>query len=216
MLHLIFLVEEPSMRACLDGFLDNFLEDATHQIVDLGSKEQLQIQLPKLMKGYANRIRFSEPHLRVVVLLDQDDDVCTDLKKELERVAADYGLATKSQAGVGAPFQVVNRIVCKELEAWFFGDPEAVKQAYTRVHDNHFKQAHLRKPDEVPGKTALALLDTFARAGCFTDYANPRLQLGNRWKYLAAEKIGPLLDPDRNKSPSFQAFVAGVRALLTT
>ena len=69
-------------------------------------------------------------------------------------------------------------------------------------------------PDNIPGKTAKALLDTFNRAGIYQEYGNPKLQLGHKWKYEAAQLIGKELEPDQNSSPSFKAFVAGVRSLI--
>lgn len=43
-----------------------------------------------------------------------------------------FELGLRTGAG-GAPWQLVNRIAIEELEAWYFGDWEAVRTAYPRI-----------------------------------------------------------------------------------
>jgi hypothetical protein len=75
-----------------------------------------------------------------VVVVDRDDDDCAKLKKRLEAMAAEAGLATKSKPK-SKRFAVVNRLAIEELEAWYFGDWEAVQQAYPKVNANVPSQA---------------------------------------------------------------------------
>ena len=49
--------------------------------------------------------------------------------------------------------QLVNRVVIEELEAWYFGDWEAVRSAYPRVSPTVPNQSRYRNPDSVQGGT---------------------------------------------------------------
>lgn len=210
-MHLIVLCEEPSAEEALNCLIGRLLpEPDTFQVVNLLCKTQLLAELPKRLRAYADRLRH-ESDLRVLVLVDRDQQDCHKLKQTLEQVAAAAGLRTLAaarpapkQAPLG-PFQVANRIACEELEAWFLGDPAAVEQAYPKVKRQHFDQAHLRNPDNVRGGTWEALERTLQKA---------RYYPAGLAKIKAARDIAPHLDltPTVNLSPSFQAFVAGVLA----
>ncbi|MBG8553996.1 DUF4276 family protein [Hymenobacter guriensis] len=219
-MHVEFFVEEFSAKLALDAFLHHLLPPPhSFEVFNMNSKEQLFIKLPQRLQGYATMINTGGYNdLRVVVLVDRDDDDCRDLKQQLDAIAAGNNLVTKTEAerlaGAPAPFQVLNRVVCEELESWFFGDPEAVTKAFERVGDSHFRKTDLRAPDAIVGGTAQALLRTFNKAGYFKEYANPKHKLGNRWKADAAKAIGEHLHPDRNESPSFRALVEGIRSLI--
>ena len=65
---------------------------------------------------------------------------------------------TKSSAAQNEDFQVVNRLAIEELEAWFFGDVEALHAAYCRVSINLQDQARYRDPDAIRGGTYEALV----------------------------------------------------------
>jgi hypothetical protein len=211
-----FLVEEPSMKALLERLLPRIFPDDDCQVFDYRSKEQLLIHLPQRLKGYADMIkRAGYENLRIVVLIDRDRDDCHNLKNQLEQYAWAAELTTLSTARpstTSAPmglFHVVNRIVCEELEAWYFGDPVACETAYPRLKRKNFTKSHLEAPDSIVG-TWEAFGRTLYKAGHLP--ANPP---NHRWKYEAADVIGAYLDPDRNTSPSFQAFIAGIRAIKT-
>ena len=61
-----------------------------------------------------------EPSMKDFVVVDRDSDDCHKLKNKLEDIAKEAGLTTRTSAG--SKWQVVNRIVVEELEAWYFGD----------------------------------------------------------------------------------------------
>ena len=50
-------------------------------------------------------------------------------------------------------FQVLNRIAVEELEAWFFGDVQAIHQAYERVSSSLIVKSAYRDPDAIKGGT---------------------------------------------------------------
>lgn len=208
-MHLEILCEEPSAAAALNLLMPRILAAAdTFRVLDLQCKSQLLAALPARLRAYAQRLCF-EPDLRVLVLIDRDRADCKTLKQTLEQAAQAAGLQTLTAARPGAgrapvgPFQLVSRVVCEELEAWFLGDPAAVEQAYPNARRGHFERNHLRDPDNVKGGTWEALQRTL-RKGRYYPAGLAKIQ--------AARDIAPHLDLARNVSPSFQAFVAGVRA----
>ena len=61
-----------------------------------------------------------------------------------------------------------NRIVMEELEAWNFGDWEAVRAAYPRVSKGVPRQVGYRDPDAIAGRTWEAFERIMKRSGYFT------------------------------------------------
>ncbi len=192
--HLEFLVEEPSMEAFLRELLPRLLADrASYAVHPHQGKPDLLAKLPGRLRGYAKWLPES---CRIVVVVDRDDQDCLELKQSLEDAAAEAGLTTRSAAG-GALWQVVNRVAVEELEAWYFGDWEAVRQAYPSVSESIPRQARYRDPDAVTGGTWEAFERILKKAGYF--------QSGLR-KTEAARAVGEYLDASRNASASFVAF----------
>jgi len=60
---------------------------------------------------------------------------------------------------------VVNRIAIEELEAWYFGDVEAICDAYPGVPRTLAQRNGMREPDEIRGGTWEALERVVQRAG---------------------------------------------------
>ena len=191
--HLELLIEEPSMETFLQGLLPRVLpEGCTFNCHVFQGKRNLLRRLENRLRGYRNL----PAECRLVVVVDRDDDDCHELKRRLERAAADTNLLTRSQAR-GEPWQVVNRIAIEELEAWYFGDWEAVRQAYPRVASNVPQKTGYRDPDAVRGGTWEAFERILKRRGYF--------QTGLR-KIEAARTIAPHINPARNRSRSFTVF----------
>ena len=84
-----------------------------------------------------------------------------------------------------------------QLEAWYFGDWHAVRQAYPRVSPNIPNQARYRDPDVIAGGTWEAFERVLQKGGYF------RQGLA---KVQVATDIGGHVDPARNRSHSFAAF----------
>jgi hypothetical protein len=127
--HVEVLVEEPSMEAALRELLPKILTGVSFQIYPFQGKADFLQRLPDRFRGYANWL---PKNWRVIVIVDCDDDDCRKLKGRLEKMAAEAGLVTRTRAG-GKPYSVVSRLAIEELEAWYFGDWDAVKEAYPRV-----------------------------------------------------------------------------------
>ena len=50
-------------------------------------------------------------------------------------------------------FQVLNRIAIEELEAWFFGDVQALNQAYPKTPKTLGHKSRYKDPDSIKGGT---------------------------------------------------------------
>ena len=184
------IVEEPSMEALLRALLPRLIPDVPFSIYSFQGKDELLERLPDRLRGYAHWL--PENH-RIVVIVDRDDDDCLVLKARLEAYAQAAGLSTRSHAS-GDRFSVINRIAIEELEAWYFGDWEAVRAAFPRVAATIPQQRSFRNPDSVVGGTWEAFERVLQRAGYF--------KTGLR-KLEVARSIGPQMDPMRNVSHSF-------------
>ena len=198
-----FLVEEPSAEEALKHLLPRLIKQrAQWKLINLGSKYKLLKALPQRLAAYRQRIAAGE-NLRVVVLVDRDNDDCAALKRQLEDTARRSSLATKSAPGIHGQFYVVNRIVIEELESWFIGDPAALRQAFTSLPRIDEKSGIFRTPDN--GGSWEALHRFLKRHGIYKS-SYPKID--------AAQRIAPNLDLQANRSPSFRIFVQGVEALL--
>ena len=182
------------MEAFLQTLLTGMLsEGPTFAIHSFRGKSDLLRKLNSRLRAYANWMPKS---FRVVVVVDRDNDDCRMLKEQLETMAVDSGLLTRSRVG-GGPWQVVNRIAIEELEAWYFGDWEAVCSAYPLVSSNIPNRAHYRDPDAIQGGTWETFERIMKRCGYFKE--------GLR-KVETARAIAEYIDPARNCSTSFAEF----------
>lgn len=196
--HLEVLAEEPSMEAFLAELLPRLLpQGRTFQVHTFQGKGDLLAQLEKRLRGYA---AWMPEDYRILVVVDRDDEECRQLKRRMEAAARAAGLRTRS-AAAGGRWQLVNRIAVEELEAWYFGDWEAVRAAYPRVSATVPRQARFREPDDIKGGTWEAFERVMQRHGYFE---------GGLPKIEVARLIGALIEPDRNASPSFRVFRAAV------
>lgn len=130
--HLVFLLEEPSAEDFLRGVLPHWLppEVVPHFLVFEG-KQDLEKQLVRRLKGWVR------PNSRFVILRDQDSGDCVRIKQHLADLCTQAG---KSEAIV--------RIACRELEAFFVGDWQAVAEAFDKpaLAANDLLE-HWRDPD---------------------------------------------------------------------
>lgn len=117
--HLDFIVEEPSMEAFLRGLLPNIIGmRATFEVYPHQCKDDLIKNLPARLLGYSAWLPDSR---RIVVVLDCDNDECSHLKVEIEKIVEKAGLRSRAKRE-NLPWQIVTRIAIEELEAWYFGD----------------------------------------------------------------------------------------------
>ena len=184
------------MEAALRLILPKVLGNLSFEIYPHQCKDELLLRLPQRLRGYCQRRKsdaWFRDHCRVVVVIDRDDDDCSRLKQRLEKMANDAGLITRSSAK-GGTYMVVNRLAIEELEAWYFGDWQAVQAAYPKVSATIPSQAKYRNPDEIAGGTWEAFERVLQKAGYYS---------GGLRKIEAARAIAAHAQPLCNISPSF-------------
>ncbi|WP_238551834.1 DUF4276 family protein [Candidatus Symbiobacter mobilis] len=168
------MLEEPSAKDFLEGILSGILPGGTtvHFLVFEG-KQDLEKQLVRRIKGWLL------PNSQFIVMRDQDSGECTVIKQRLQ------SLCTLA----GRPETVV-RIACRELEAFFTGDWQAVAQAFDKPNlAANDRKAKFRNPD-VLGSPSQEL----------------RRAIPHYQKRDGARRITAYLVPDRNRSNSFRVL----------
>ena len=179
---LVFLLEEPSMKYLLDSLLPRILpSDVYFQTIPHSGKRALERSIPIKLRAW------NEPgEIKFVIVHDQDNKDCVLLKKQLLKLCNN----TKRQ--------VLVRIACQEMEAWYLGDFNALSKAYNNPKLLSFaKKSRYRYPDDIPmPKEELRKIV-------------PEYQ-----QILGAKTIGPFMDIENNNSISFQQFVTGVRRIV--
>lgn len=213
-MHIEILVEDSSGEKLLESLLPKLFGPLgaphtwrTHAYKGIGripgnlnaggdpAKRILLDQLPRLLRGYGNTPGIDA----VVVILDSDRRNCVDFLAELKSLAARCNPAPNT----------LFRIAIEEIEAWYFGDQRAVSIAYPKAKIdvlNRYEQ------DSICGTWEL-LADAISPGGS-TSIKSTGWPLPGQVKHEWAEKIGPLLDPDRNVSPSFIKLRDGLRRLI--
>jgi hypothetical protein len=181
MKHLVFLLEEPSAQDALQAWVPQWVpaEVQVHYMVFQG-KQDLERRMEMRMN------RWLLPDTRFVVMRDQDSGDCKVVKATL------MALCVKA----GKPDAVV-RVACRELEAFFVGDWDAVAQAYERPA--------LAK---LGGKATYRNPDALGSPSHELERHIPGYQ-----KRDGARRIAPLIHPDRNRSTSYHALRKAVMAL---
>ncbi len=194
-----FFLEEQSAAELIYSLVPMILPNAEFLVYTFDGKPDLLSKLPGQLKAYSNGLADDQ---FIIVLVDQDNDECRNLKLRLENYAAEAGLKTLSNSH--GQFQVINRIAIEELEAWFFGDVEAIHKAYPRVPATLGKKAPYRDPDSISGGTCERLGKLLKDKGYHP---------GGLEKIRAAREISRHMDPDRNRSKSFQVFRNALRSI---
>jgi len=205
MVRLEILVEEPSAEEALRHLLPELLRGrARAKVINLGSRYKLLKVLGDRLAAYRRRIDDGED-LRIVVLVDRDDDDCEKLKAQLERLSAAAGLPTKSRPNADGRILVLNRIVVEELESWFIGDTAALRAAFPKLSAMSSTFGMFRSPDNVAGGTWESLHRFLKKHGIYQS-SYPKVD--------AARRIAPHMEAAVNRSTSFRHFVIGVEAIL--
>jgi len=191
-MHIEVYLEEESAEAALTNLLPRIMPaDWTAAPYVFHGRNDLLRRLRPHLRKY---LHWPEGDWRVVVLVDRDSNDCHELKVRLDDIAEAAGLVPKSRAD-GRCFHVLNRIAIEELEAWFFGDVEALRAAYPAVPETLAERAF-------EGGTAEAL----ARVLGFPPDRLPKIAV--------ARAISQHMDPARNRSCSFQVFRSGIAGLV--
>jgi len=195
-LTLYVFVEERSMQIVLEYVLPKLLPPGTkYNIIDFKGKGNLLKKLESRLKALAG-----DPKVRVIVLIDQDDDDCKELKALMEAAAKSARMETTASTKRATVWQVANRIVVKCLESWYCSDPKALSIAFPKLP---FKRLSMLLKKTWP--TDKELQQALRSEGYCRD-ALPKIEL--------AQKLGPLLDPERESpNTSYTLFVDTVKSI---
>jgi hypothetical protein len=213
-MHIEILVEDSSGERLLDCLLPKILgpqgEPHTwrlHKYKGIGrippglrttddpAKRILLEQLPKLLRGYGRTPGIDA----VVVVLDSDSRDCQMFLRELMALAADCDPVPST----------LFRLAIEEIEAWYLGDRVALTQAYPRAK---VKVLDTSVQDGVCG--TWELLADAVHAGGVVAVKKAGWPLPGQLKHEWATQIGPLMDIERNASPSFRKLRDGLRRLV--
>jgi hypothetical protein len=197
--HVEVLVEEQSMEAALGLLLPRLLGGISFCIHAHQGKQDLMAKLPGKLKAYGKWLRRGQ---RLVVVLDTDGESCEELKTMVEGMARAGGLRSRMRDPRG--WNTVSRFAIEELEAWYFGDWQAVRMAYPRVPSTVPQKRAYRDPDRIEGGTWEAFQRELQAAGYF---------VGGLRKVEAASAVAAHMVPSRNVSPSFQRFVSAMEEI---
>lgn len=183
-----FLLEEYSMKVFLEILLPRILpvEIKLNEHYFLRAhegKSDLKKSIPRKMSAFNS---LNTP-VGILILQDQDSNDCILLKKEL------LSLCEIPKNNV----KYLVRIVCRELEAWYLGDMDAIQKAYPKFVARKFKnKAKFRYPDDSNA------------------YDEIKKILPSFQKVEGARRISPHINIEMNRSPSFQQFVNGLRTFI--
>lgn len=181
---IIFLLEEPSMKSLLETLLPRvfpgWVAGQQFLCVPHEGKSDLDRSVPRKLSAW--RI----PGDRFVIVRDNDNVDCVDLKQRLVAMCANHG----------RPDTLV-RLVCQELEAWYLGDLRALAEAFDAP-----------KADTPALRRRFADPDSWQKPSVELQRLVPAFQKGS-----GARLMGQHLSVDGNASASFRAFMSGVQRL---
>ncbi len=159
------------------------------------AKRALLARLPRLLAGYGKTPGVDA----VVVLLDSDRRDCKTFLKELKT------LLSRCQPAPHALF----RLAIEEMEAWYLGDRQALLAAFPRAKRDVLRRY---RQDTVCG--TWELLADAVQPGGHAAIQKAGWPLPGQIKHGWAERIGPMMDVEQNRSPSFCKFRDGLRRLV--
>ena len=181
---IIFLLEEPSMRALLDAWLPRlfpgWVNGQHFQCVQHQGKSDLDGSIPSKLAAWRT------PGDRFVIVRDNDGADCIDLKARLRRVCQKNGKP-----------ETLIRLVCQELESWYLGDLAALANAFGAP-----------KADTPALRKRFVEPDTWNKPSVQVKRLAPAFQKTSGARAMAAH-----LRPERNRSHSLQVFASGVRRM---
>ena len=180
---IVFLLEEPSMKVLLEGLLPRLFPDVPFLCVAHEGKQDLEKSAPRKLRAWR------EPGVRFLVLRDQDAADCRAVKDRLRQVCR-----------AGGREDAVVRIACRELEAWYLGEPDALAEVFRAKSVRRIaRKRRYRDPDRVvnPSRALRQLVPGFQ-------------------KVSGARRMADRLTRERNRSASFQALLRGIERLHQT
>ena len=182
MSRMIFLLEERSMKTLLDGLLPRLMPEMTFICIPHEGKQDLEKSIPRKLRAWR------EPGAHFVVVLDNDGGDCQALKQKLVALCNEAGRA-----------DVLVRIACQELEAWYFGEPVAMARAFGNDQLSAIgNKTRYRDPDAIqhPSREIVKLIPEFQ-------------------KISGARRMASHLSRDGSHSRSFQVMMDGLERMFS-
>lgn len=182
-----FLVEEPSMKNFLYGILPKILPYGYQLNVNCfvrehQGKQDLKKSIPIKLRAYKKYKRT----VKVIIIHDQDSSDCKILKTELQNLV-----------NTVSDVPCLIRIACRELEAWYIGDMDALQAIYPQFNVSKYKNwSVFRNPDICNASFELKrIIPTFQKG-------------------IVSKEITKHIDLDKNKSESFNHLITGIKKFL--
>ncbi len=160
------------------------------------AKRILLDHLPRLLRGYGKTPGIDA----VVVVLDADRRNCIKFLRELNDVAKGCN---------PRPATTLFRLAIEELEAWYLGDRPALLAAYPRA-----RQQVLEGYMQDSACGTWELLADAVHPGGSAALKKAGWPLPGQVKHEWAEKIGPFMNAEQNRSHSFCKLRDGLRRLV--
>lgn len=168
------------MAVFLDGLLPRVFPELNFLCSEYEGKHDLTSSIPSMLRGWRT------PGDCFVIVQDNDRQDCQKLKDALRKRCAQ-----------GQREDTLIRIVCQELEAWYWGalptlaevcgEPQVLKLA---------NKKQFRNPDEIPHP-----------------YREIKRRVSAFQKIAGARLMAQHMNPDENRSTSFRVFMRGIAAL---
>ncbi len=180
MSRIVFLLEERSMKTLFDDMLPRLIPGIEFICIPHEGKQDLEKSIPRKLRAW------SEPDARFVVIRDNDGADCHQVKDRLVSLCDDQ-----------VRDRVLVRIACQELEAWYFGEPAALAEAFENRNLKKIgNKSRYRDPDSIqqPSRELARLIPQFQ-------------------KISGARRMASRLSRDGNRSGSFQVMMDGIERL---
>ncbi len=184
---IVFLVEDLSMKKFLEGILPRLDFRPYHfEIKYHQGKEDLKRNLDKIIPTISKRAT------KIIILIDQDKENCLELKISIK----------EKMAWSGCDYKI--RIACYELESWFLGDMDAIKQCSEKF-----------KPDFFRNREKYRNVDAIQKPSNLIQDIAPDLKK----MYLSKDKLASeiskhiSLENQVNKSHSFNIFLETIKSI---
>ncbi|MDQ7784167.1 MAG: DUF4276 family protein [Desulfomonilaceae bacterium] len=168
------------MKTLLDGLLPRLIPEMSFICIPHEGKQDLEKSIPRKLKAWR------EPGARFVVIRDNDGGDCPALKQRLVALCNSSGRS-----------DVLVRIACQELEAWYIGEPQAMAKAFGNSQLNDVgSKSRYRDPDAIqqPSREIAKLVPQFQ-------------------KVSGARRMASCLSRNGNHSRSFRATMDGIERL---
>ena len=187
-INLVFMLEEESAKHLLKELLPRILSEfqsetqtVTYQLIPHQGKGDLQKSIPIKLRAWLT------PNTFFIILHDQDSHDCRKLKQKLKQLCVQNN-----------KHEPLIRIVCQELEAWYFGDLDAVEKAFPSFRASKYKnKRRFKNPDAInkPSEELKWIVRDFS-------------------KRIAAREVPRHMNIDKNTSTSFNHLIGGLQNLV--